>query len=144
MKVKHFLSALEHARVHAAIQDSEQGTSGDIVVYITHKRVTDPLTAAQREFRKLGLETAANKDGFLLFVAPASQKFAVVGGTALHDKTGQAWWDHLSALLTRHFKESRYTDAQAPLPREKHRPRRPAGYRRGVNPLPVVRRPERI
>jgi uncharacterized membrane protein len=110
MKVKHFLSALEHARVHAAIQDSEQGTSGDIVVYITHKRVTDPLTAAQREFRKLGLETAANKDGFLLFVAPASQKFAVVGGTALHDKTGQAWWDHLSALLTRHFKESRYTD----------------------------------
>ena len=110
MKVKHFLSALEHARVHEAIKAAEQGTSGDIVVVITHKRVTDPLTAAQHEFRRLRLETATNKDSFLLFVAPQSQKFAVVGGTALHDKAGQAWWDHLSALLTRHFKEGRYTD----------------------------------
>ena len=69
-----------------------------------------PLAAANDEFRKLGLETATTKDSFLLFVAPQSQKFAVVGGTALHEKTGQAWWDHLSALLTRHFKEGRYTD----------------------------------
>ena len=33
-----------------------------------------------------------------------------MGGTALHDKVGQAWWDELIALLTRHFKEGRYTD----------------------------------
>jgi uncharacterized membrane protein len=110
MKVKHFLSALEHARVHAAIKAAEQGTSGDIVVVITHRSVNDPLAAAQREFRRLRLESATNKDGFLVFLAPKSQKFAVVGGTALHDKAGQAWWDHLSALLTRHFKEGRYTD----------------------------------
>ena len=110
MKTKHFLSALEHARVHAAIQAAEQDTSGDIVVYITHKRVTDPLAAANAEFRKLRLETAQNKDSLLLFIAPTSQTFAVVGGTALHDKVGQAWWDHLSALLTHHFKKSRYTD----------------------------------
>lgn len=110
MKTKHFLSALEHSRVHTAIQAAEQGTSGDIVVYITHRRVSDPLAAAHAEFRKLGLETATNKDSFLLFVAPTSQKFAVIGGTALHDKAGQPWWDHLSALLSRHFKEARYTD----------------------------------
>ena len=110
MKVKHFLNALEHARVHAAIKAAEQGTSGDIVVFITHKRVEEPLAAAHHEFRKLNLETATNNDSFLLFLAPKSQKFAVVGGTALHDKVGQAWWDHLSALLTHHFKEGRYTD----------------------------------
>ena len=110
MKVKHFLNALEHTRVHQAIKAAEEGTSGDIMVYITHKRVEDPLAAANQEFRKLHLETATTKDSFLLFLAPKSQKFAVVGGTALHDKVGQAWWDHLSALLTRHFKEGRYTD----------------------------------
>jgi uncharacterized membrane protein len=110
MKVKHFLSALEHARVHEAIQAAEHGTSGDIVVVVTQKNITDPLAAAQNEFRRLGLETATNKDSLLIFLAPKSQKFAVVGGTALHDKAGQAWWDHLSALLTRHFKEGRYTD----------------------------------
>jgi uncharacterized membrane protein len=110
MNVKHFLNALEHARVHAAIKAAEAGTSGEIVVYITHKRVEDPLAAAHAEFRKLRLETATNNDSFLVFLAPKSQTFAVVGGTALHDKVGQAWWDHLSTLLTRHFKDGRYTD----------------------------------
>ena len=33
-----------------------------------------------------------------------------MGGTALHEKVGQAWWDEFLALLTRHFKEGRYTD----------------------------------
>jgi len=33
-----------------------------------------------------------------------------VGGTALHDKVGQAWWDDFIALLTRHFKEEHYTE----------------------------------
>jgi len=110
MKVKHFLSELQHARVHEAIQSAEQGTSGDIVVVITHKRVTDPLPAAHHEFRRLGLENATNKDGLLIFLAPKSQKFAVLGGTALHDKAGQAWWDHLSDLLAQHFRAGRYTD----------------------------------
>jgi uncharacterized membrane protein len=110
MKVKHFLSAIEHTGVHAAIKSAEEGTSGDIVVYITHKRVEDPLAAANAEFRKLRLEAAKDKNSLLIFVAPKSQKFAVVGGTAFHGKVGQTWWDELSALLTRHFKEGRYTD----------------------------------
>jgi uncharacterized membrane protein len=110
MKVKHFLNALEHAQVHRAIRSAEEDTSGDIVIYITHRNIPDALAAAQDEFRKLRLEAATDKNSLLLFVAPKSQTFAVVGGTALHDKVGQAWWDDLSALLTRHFKESRYTD----------------------------------
>ena len=37
---------------------------------------------------------------------PVTQKVA----TTARSRAGQAWWDHLSALLTRHFKEGRYTD----------------------------------
>ena len=113
MKVKHFLSALEHDRIHQAIRSAEEGTSGKITVYISHRKVEDPLTAAQREFHKLRLETAADKNSLLIFLAPTSQTFAVVGGAALHEKVGQAWWEELIALLTRHFKESRYTDGLA-------------------------------
>ena len=109
MKTKHFLSALEHDRVHAAIRSAEDGTSGDIVLFITHKKVTDPLTVAHAEFRKLRLDAAAEKNSLLIFVAPKSQKFAVVGGTAFHEKVGQAWWDELSALLSRHFRATDYT-----------------------------------
>jgi uncharacterized membrane protein len=110
MKVKHFLNALEHAKVHAAIRSAEDGTSGDIVVYITRHEVPEALAAAQDEFRRLNLETATVRDSLLIYVAPKSQTFAVVGGTALHDKVGQAWWDELSPLLARHFKQGRYTD----------------------------------
>jgi uncharacterized membrane protein len=65
---------------------------------------------ANHEFCKLRLETATDKNSLLIFLAPKTQTFAVVGGTALHEKVGQAWWDDLIALLTRHFKEGRYTD----------------------------------
>jgi uncharacterized membrane protein len=110
MKVKHFLNAVEHSRVHQAIRSAEEDTSGDIVLYISHRKVEDPLAAANLEFKKLRLETASDKNSLLLFLAPKSQKFAVVGGTALHEKVGQAWWDELIALLTGHFKAGRYTD----------------------------------
>ena len=113
MKVKHFLNSVEHDRVHRAIQSAEEGASGDIVVFISHRKVEDPLAAANREFRKLRLETATDKNSLLIFLAPKSQKFAVVGGAAFHEKVGQAWWEELIALLTRHFKESRYTDGLA-------------------------------
>jgi uncharacterized membrane protein len=109
MKVKHFLNSVEHNRVHRAIQSAEKGASGNIVVFISHRNVEDPLAAANHEFRKLRLETARD-NSLLIFLAPQSQKFAVVGGAALHKKVGQTWWDELVALLTRHFKESRYTD----------------------------------
>jgi uncharacterized membrane protein len=110
MKLTHFLSSVEHERIHQAIRAAETGTSGDIVLFITHDRVEDPVTAADQEFRKLGLETGAKKNALLIFLAPKSQKFAIVGGTALHEKVGQRWWDELVALLGRHFKAESFTD----------------------------------
>ncbi len=110
MKVKHFLSELEHDRIHRTIQSAEEGTSGDIVVFITHRRIEDPLATANHEFEKLRLDAETKRKSLLIYLAPKSQKFAVVGGITLHEKVGQAWWDHLSALLTRHFKEGKYTD----------------------------------
>ena len=110
MKVRHFLSALEHDRIHQTIRSAEEGTSGQIVVFISHRKEEDPLAAAKHEFRKLRLETATDKNSLLIFLAPKSQKFAIVGGTALHEKVGQGRWEDLVALLTGHFKESRFTD----------------------------------
>jgi len=110
MKVKHFLSALEHGRVHQAIRSAEKGTSGSIVLFISHRKVEDPLAAAHHEFSKLRLEAAKGDNCLLLFLAPKTQKFAVVGGAAHHEKVGQVWWDDLVALLTRHFKANHYTD----------------------------------
>jgi len=110
MKVKHFLNNVEHDRIHQAIRSAEEATSGDIVLYISRRHVEDPLAAANQEFTKLRLEAARDKNSLLIFLAPKSQKFAVVGGTALHEKVGQACWEELIALLTRHFKAAHFTE----------------------------------
>jgi len=110
MKVRHFLSALEHDRIHQTIQAAEEGTSGDIVVFITHRRIEDPLAAATEKFRELRPGSAKDDNNLLIFVAPKSQKFAVVGGKDLHEKVGQTWWNELSELLTRRFKQGHFTD----------------------------------
>jgi uncharacterized membrane protein len=110
MKLKHFLNKLQHERVHQAIRAAETGTSGDIVLFVTHRHIADPLAAAHAEFRKLKLEEAKDKNSVLIFLAPKPQKFAVVGGTALYEKVGQPWWDELVALLARHFKAGTYTE----------------------------------
>jgi uncharacterized membrane protein len=110
MKVRHFLSTVEHDRIHQAIQSAELGTSGRIVLFISHRHVADPVDEAHQLFIKQKLETEGEKTGLLILLAPRSQKFAVVGGTALHAKLGQAWWDHLAATLGRRFKEGLHTD----------------------------------
>ena len=109
MKAKHFLSKLEHERITNAIKSAEADTSGDVVLFITHRAVNDALTAAHMIFTRRHLEKAADDDSLLFFIAPKSHTFAVVGGKALHDQVGQAWWDALIALLQRHFKAEDYT-----------------------------------
>lgn len=110
MKTRHFLNQLEHARVQEAICKAESGTSGDIVVFITHKAVPDALAAAQTVFTRRHLQKADDDNSLLIFLAPKSQTFAVVGGTALHDRVGQAWWDDLAKLLHHHFRMGVYTE----------------------------------
>ena len=109
MKAKHFFNKLEHERITSAIKSAEAGTSGDIVLFITHRTINDALAAAHTVFTRRHLEKAADDDSLLFFIAPKSHTFAVIGGKALHDRVGQAWWDALSALLQRHFKAEDYT-----------------------------------
>jgi uncharacterized membrane protein len=110
VKLKHFLNRLEHDRVHRAVQSAEKETSVRIVVYISHRRVTDPMKAGHQVFKKLKLETEKEKAGLLFFIAPQSRKFAVLGGTALHEKLGQAWWDRLAQMLSADFQREKFTD----------------------------------
>ncbi len=110
MKIRHFLNRVEHDRIHQAIQAAERGTAGRVVIYISRRRVKDAMIEAHRHFSQLHLETEEEKCGLLLFLAPKTQKFAVLGGTALHEKLGQSWWDHLAQAMTVHFKAERYTE----------------------------------
>jgi len=110
VKTRHFLDKLEHELINDAIRKAEAGTSGDIVVYITHKAAPDALAAAQQVFTKRHLEKAADDNSLLIFLAPTSQTFAVIGGQALHKAVGQAWWEELAGVLRTHFRTAYYSE----------------------------------
>lgn len=104
-----FARHLQHHGIIAAIHDAEQNTTGPIRVSISHKRVDDPVGAAQTEFLRLGLDQAPARNGVLIFVAPRTHKFAVIGDAAVHAKCGAEFWKKLADAMTGYFRKSEFT-----------------------------------
>ena len=113
MNHKHFVQALDHERITAAIGAAERRTSGQIRVFVSHRQVEDPLEAAQGRFAKLGMEKTAARNGVLVYFAPEARKYAVVGDEGIHGKCGgdEFWKTLVGATMRPLLKEERYTDA---------------------------------
>ena len=113
MNSRHFIKALDHARITAAIVRAEAGTSGQIRVFVSHRTVTDPIEAAHERFFKLGMDKTAARNAVLVYFAPEARKYAVVGDEGIHAKCqGDEFWKTLvSGTMRPLLKEERYTDA---------------------------------
>jgi uncharacterized membrane protein len=107
--MQEFLNQLQHDEIVAAIQAAESGTSGEIRVFISRKRVDDPVAAAQAQFDRLGMAKTHHRNGVLIFVAPRARKFAVIGDTAVHQRCGDEFWRALAAEMSGHFKQSNFS-----------------------------------
>lgn len=111
MRTKHFLEKLEHARITEAIGEAEKKTSGEIRVYIKRGEIDDPVAAARAQFEKLKMTGTRERNAVLIFVAPRSQKFAVLGDEGIHQRCGDAFWEQLVQAMQQHFKAENFTDA---------------------------------
>ncbi len=100
---------IDHARVVAAITTAELRTSGEIRVVLSRAKVADPVLAAQREFDRLGMSATAARNGVLIFLAPASRNFAVIGDRGIHEKCGPDFWTELAAAMADQFKRGDFT-----------------------------------
>ena len=79
MKEQAFIEQLQNDQIVAAVRAAEAKTSGEIRVFISRKETSDPLAAAQAEFTRMGMTKTAERNGVLIYVAPRSQKFAILG-----------------------------------------------------------------
>jgi len=112
MKQADFLARLEDARIVQAIRSAEAKTSGEIRVYISERAVADPLPAAREQFVKLDMDKTKDRNGVLIFVAPESQTFAIVGDEAIHTRGGgESFWKEVADVMTTHLKADAMTDA---------------------------------
>jgi uncharacterized membrane protein len=103
MKHSEFINQLAHDKIVKAIAAAEKKTSGEIRVFISSKKITDAVGTAQAEFNRLGMRQTQHRNAVLIFVAPNSQKFAVIGDAAVHEKCGQKFWDALAAEMSGRF-----------------------------------------
>jgi len=110
MKTKAFFSELDHDRMVAAIVAAEEQTSGEIRVYVSHRKVTDVRRAAVHQFHKLGMHQTKHHNAVLIFVAPESQNFFIVGDEAVHGKCGDAFWEQVATEMQAQFRQARFTD----------------------------------
>ena len=110
MHPKEFIQKLPHDSLVAAISEAEQKTSGQIRVLVSHKQVADAVAVAQKEFTRLGMANSPARNGVLIFVAPRSHKFAVIGGEGVHAKCGDKFWKELANAMTVYFRKSEFTE----------------------------------
>ncbi|HET6246265.1 MAG TPA: TPM domain-containing protein [Tepidisphaeraceae bacterium] len=142
MKTKHFISAVDSVAIESAIGTAEAKTSGEIRVFVTRLKCADALPVARRHFDALGMQKTRDRNGVLIFVAPRSQTFAIVGDQAVHARCGDGFWAVLRDEMREHLKQGRLTEAlvhaitRAGALLAEHFP--PAGEKRNEQPDAVV------
>jgi uncharacterized membrane protein len=110
MHHKEFKKRVHHDGVVEAIRQAEHKTTGEIRVIVSHKHVEAPVAAAQKEFLHLEMDRSPGRNSVLIFVAPRSHKFAVIGDKAVHEKCGDEFWLKLAEAMTEYFRKSEFTE----------------------------------
>ena len=110
MKEKAFIEQLQNDQIVAAVRAAEAKTAGEIRIFISRKETSDPLAAAQAEFTRMGMTNTAERNGVLIFVAPRSQKFAILGDKGIHERCGENFWRAVAEQMAAHFRKSEFTD----------------------------------
>jgi uncharacterized membrane protein len=109
MKASDFVSELRHDDIVAAVQKAEKKTSGEIRVFITRHEIKDPVEAAKAEFAALKMDQTRDHNGILIFVAPQSRNFAVIGDKGIHDHCGQDFWNQVSHEMGEYFRRGEFS-----------------------------------
>jgi len=110
---KTFLTEAESARVVAAIQAAERGTTGEIRLRIDRKCGRPPLDAARITFHKLKMDQTAQRNGVLLYLSLADRQFAVFGDEGIDRHIGCDGWNAIRDRLAERFHKDQFAEGLA-------------------------------
>jgi uncharacterized membrane protein len=138
MKASTFFSKEQQAQILGAVKEAEMETSGEVRVHIESSLKGEVLDRASWLFKKLGMHKTAERNGVLFYLAVNDRKFAIIGDAGINAKVPPGFWDDISELLKKNFKEGKFTEglsegiSLAGEHLKKHFPHRPDD----VNELP--------
>lgn len=97
-------------RIVRAIESAERATSGQIRVSLAPHFWGSVRKAAERAFVRLGMTKTARRNGVLLFVVPSRREFSILGDVAIHEKSGQEFWERVAAAMSERIRRGDLTD----------------------------------
>jgi uncharacterized membrane protein len=110
MKASSFFTKEQQAHIFASVREAEKETSGEIRVHIETSFEGDVLDRAAWVFNKLGMHKTAERNGVLFYLAVENRKFAIIGDAGINSKVPEGFWDEISNLLMKRFKENKFTE----------------------------------
>jgi uncharacterized membrane protein len=66
------------------------------------------MAAAKDVFERLGMTKTAERNGVLLFVAPRSRNFAILGDSGIDEKCGPGFWDAIARGMAERFRNAEF------------------------------------
>jgi uncharacterized membrane protein len=58
----------------------------------------------------MGMHKTAERNGVLFYLAVNDRKFAIIGDAGINAKVPPGFWDDISELLKKNFKEGKFTE----------------------------------
>jgi uncharacterized membrane protein len=110
MNASSFFSKEQQDQILAAVRGAEKETSGEIRVHIESVLTEDVLDRAAWLFHKLGMDKTADRSGVLFYLAVDNKRFAIIGDAGINSKVPAGFWDEISELLRKNFKEGKFTE----------------------------------
>lgn len=108
--LKGFLGQLDHERIVGAIRDAEARSRGEIRVHASSRAISDAQQEAALQFERLGMTATQERNGILIYIAPESRCFAVLGDSGIHEHCGADFWKDVAAAMEQDFRAGRFTD----------------------------------
>ncbi|MEY3194330.1 MAG: hypothetical protein RIQ78_427 [Bacteroidota bacterium] len=94
----------EEARIASAIQLAEQGTSGEIRLFVEDFCLRDhPVERAAEVFDLFGMFHTKERNGVLIYLAEKSRHLAIWGDSGIHERVGGTFWEQEKQLMREHL-----------------------------------------
>jgi uncharacterized membrane protein len=110
MKASSFFTKEQQAQILASVKEAELETSGEIRVHIESSVKGDVLDRAAWLFKKMGMYKTAERNGVLFYLAVQDRKFAIIGDAGINAKVPSGFWDEISEMLKKNFKEGKFSE----------------------------------
>lgn len=105
-----FFAKIDEPRIVESIRNAELRSRGEIRIHATERTIVDVMQEATLAFERLGMTATRERNGILIFVAPRSQKFAVLGDSGITSRAGTTPLDEMASSMSAAFREGRFTD----------------------------------